>query len=40
MINDYDHKNVYFIYLFTRKVRMKSYKSELCSHYQESSDRL
>ena len=31
--------NFYFIYLFTRKVRMKSYKSELCSHYQESSDR-
>ena len=25
--------------LFTSQVRMKSYKSELCSHYQESSDR-
>ena len=28
-----------YLVLFTRKVRMKSYKSELCSHYKESSDR-
>ena len=28
----------HLFYLFTRKVRMKSYKSELCSHYEESSD--
>ena len=39
--DDDDANIIYlFIYLFTRKVRMKSYKSELCSHYQESSDRL
>ena len=28
------------IYLFTTKVRMTSYKSELCSHYEESLDCL
>ena len=34
-----NQSNVCLFYLFTRKVRMTSYKSELCSHYQESSDR-